>query len=67
MKVTIHISHCESDDLGAVQATAAALGFDVTPRGAFMGKCHTEFARDLSPGALETLLETLGDPSAIAA
>ena len=67
MKVTIHISHSDADDLGALQAAAAALGFDVTPRGAFMGRSHTEMARDLSPDAVQTMLGTLGDHSAIAA
>jgi hypothetical protein len=67
MKVIIHISHSDSDDLCAIQAAAAALGFEVTPRGAFMGRSHTEMARDLTSDALETMLETLGGGSAIAA
>ncbi|HEY4030454.1 MAG TPA: hypothetical protein VGM25_08930 [Caulobacteraceae bacterium] len=67
MKVTIHISHSDCDDLCALQAAAAALGFEVTLRGAFMGRSHTEMARDLTPDAVEAMFETLGDQSAIAA
>jgi len=67
MKVTLHISHSDADDLAAVHATAEALGFDLTERGPFMGGRHTEIARDLSPAELQTMLETLGGPLCVAA
>jgi hypothetical protein len=56
VKVTIHISHTEADDLAEVEAAARRLGMAVTARGAFMGKSHTEFGAAMSPSALADLL-----------
>jgi len=67
MKVSIHISHTEADDLGRVQALAQALGLDFAARGGFMGKHHAEITADLSPAALEALLAGLGDRGVLAA
>jgi hypothetical protein len=67
MKVTIHISHCEADDLAAVEAQATRLGLAVVARGDFMGRRHTEFAGDMSAAALANLLDNGPEPSAVAA
>jgi len=67
MKVTLHISHSDADDLAAVHATAEALGFGLTERGPFMGRRHAEIAGDLSPAELRRMLEALSDPLSAAA
>lgn len=66
MRVTIHISHTESDDLASVQAAAAVLGFEITERGGFMGDHHTELAKEMNPTALEDLLDAYGENLAVA-
>ncbi len=67
MKVTIHISHGEADDLIAVEAAARRLGMTVTQRGAFMGVHHTEFSGAMSASDLAGLLGAEPDLSAAAA
>ena len=67
MKISIHISHTEADDLDGVEAAAEALGLDVAARGGFMGRQHMEITADLSPADLEAMLTGLGARNAIAA
>ena len=67
MKVTIHISHTEADDLAEVEAAARRLGMNLTARGAFMGKHHTELGGAMTPSALAALLAASGEPDAVAA
>jgi hypothetical protein len=67
MKISIHISHTEADDLGGVRAAAQEMGLDFSARGGFMGKQHAEITADLSPATLEALLTSLGARSALAA
>jgi len=56
MQVTIHISHAEGDDLARVEAAARMLGCEVTSRGGFMGKHHTELSREMDAATLADLL-----------
>jgi hypothetical protein len=67
MKVTIHITHTEADDLAQVEAAARQLGLDVTSHGGFMGRRHTELAAEMDPATLAALLEAAPRPSAAAA
>ena len=67
MKVTIHVSHGEADDLAAVEAKAMRQGLTVVARGEFMGRRHTEFAGDMSASALANLLDSVPELSAVAA
>lgn len=61
MKVTIHISHTEADDLAEVEAAARRLGMTPTARGAFMGKHHTELSGTMTASALADLLAADGE------
>ena len=63
MKVTIHISHTDADDLSEVEAAARRLGMALTARGAFMGKHHTELGGVMTASALADLLTVDGDVS----
>ena len=56
MKVTIHISHSEGDDLSRAETAARMLGCDVTKRGGFMGTHHTELSREMDVATLANLL-----------
>ena len=56
MKVTIHISHGEAEDVALVEAAARRLGLAITQRGAFMGVRHAEFSGTMSAPALADLL-----------
>jgi hypothetical protein len=67
MKVTIHLSHAEGDDLTGVEAAARLLGCEVTRRGGFMGKHHTELSREMDAATLASLLLQAQDHSADAA
>ena len=67
VKVTIHISHGENDDLASVEAAARRLGMDVVQRTAFMGQHHTEFSANMTSVALVELLEADAELSAVAA
>ena len=67
MKVTIHITHSETDDLAEVEARARRMGLAAIARGNFMGRHHTEFAGDMSASALATLLDSAPELSAVAA
>ena len=67
VKVTIHISHGENDDLASVEAAARRLGMDIVQRGGFMGQHHTEFSANMTPVALVGLLQADAEPSAVAA
>jgi hypothetical protein len=67
MQVTIHISHAEGDDLSRVEAAARMLGCEVTRRGGFMGKHHTELSREMDAAALASILIEAQDLRADAA
>lgn len=67
MKVTVHIDHTAADELATIWDTATSSGFDLKSRGEFMGKHHTEFARDMAPADLQRMLATLGGALAVAA
>jgi hypothetical protein len=66
VKVTIHISHTEADDLSDVEAAARRLGMTLTARGAFMGKHHTELGGVMTASALADLLSVDDGVSAAA-
>ena len=66
MKVTIHISHTEADDLAEVEAAARRLGMSLTARGDFMGRRHTELTTTMAPSALAALLAAGGEVSVAA-
>ena len=57
MKVTIHITHTEADDLAQVEAAAERLGLDVTSHGGFMGRRHTEMSAEMDAPTLTALLD----------
>jgi hypothetical protein len=67
MKVTIHISHCEGDDLTRAETAARMLGCEITKRGGFMGKHHTELSREMDVVTLANLLLQAQDLSVKAA
>ena len=67
MKVTIHISHDEGDDLTRAETAARMLGCEVTKRGGFLGKHHTELSREMDTVMLANLLLRAQDVSADAA
>ena len=67
MKVTVHISHSETDDLGRIQDQARALGLNVTSRGGFLGKHHTEIEGDMTPATLESMLQLSAANTSVAA
>ncbi len=56
MKITIHISHSEADDLTRAETAARMLGCEVTKRGGFMGTHHTELSREMDVVTLANLL-----------
>ncbi len=67
MKVTIHISHSEGEDLTGVEIGARLLGCDITKREGFMGGRHTELSREMDAGTLANLLLQAQSQSANAA
>jgi hypothetical protein len=56
MKVTIHISHTEGDDLTRVETAARMLDWEVNRRGGFMGKHHTELSGEVDAATLANML-----------
>jgi hypothetical protein len=67
MKATLQISHSETDDLARLQAAARKLGWDVTSRGGFLGKHHTEICIEMDAARLAVLLESVQDKGSVAA
>ena len=67
MKVTIHISHSEGDDLTRAETAARMLGCEITKRGGFMGNHHTELSREMDVATLANLLLQAQDLSVKAA
>ncbi len=67
MKVTIHISYSEGEDLTGVEVGARMLGCEITKRGGFMGNHHAELSREMDAATLANLLLQAQDQSANAA
>lgn len=67
VKVTIHITHSETDDLAEVEAAARRLGLTVTQRGGFMGVHHTELGAVMTASTLAGLLNDEAAVEAVAA
>jgi hypothetical protein len=67
MKITLHISHAEADDLARAETAARRLGWQVTSRGGFMGKHHTELCAEMSAAALAEMLELASQTVAVVA
>ncbi len=67
MKVAIHISHSQGEDLAELQATASVLGFSCISRGGFMGKDYSEIEGEMSVDTLRRMLDAAAEVAAVAA
>ena len=67
MKVAIHISHTQGEDLAQLQAAASVLGFSCISRGGFMGKNYSEIEGEMSVETLQRMLDAVAEAEAVAA
>ncbi len=67
MKVSIHISHTQGEDLAGLKAAANALGYTCTSRGGFMGKNYSEIEGEMSVETVQRMLDAVGEVESVAA